>query len=79
MEFIECECKSLGDYAVALPPNYGWTIPGPISCAFVVVSACCRSHYLTLIYLSIVNSFAAGDDSHHSSSCILLQANSAWD
>ena len=35
--YIECSCEALGDYAAAIPTKYGWTIPGPVSCGFVVV------------------------------------------
>lgn len=36
-DYVECQCQLVGDYAVAVPPRYGWTIPGPISSGFVVV------------------------------------------
>lgn len=36
-DYVECQCLLVGDYAVAIPPSYGWTLPGPISCGFVVV------------------------------------------
>ena len=48
MDHIDCECQSLGQFAVAPPPNYGWTIPGPISCAFVVVT----NINITSVYMS---------------------------
>ena len=37
-DYIECECQQIGDYAISIPPNYGWTLPGPVSSGFVVVS-----------------------------------------
>jgi G-protein coupled receptor 98 len=27
----------VGDFAISIPPGYGWTIPGPISCGFVSI------------------------------------------
>ena len=36
-DFIECECRRMGDFAATIPPNYGWTLPAPITCAIVLV------------------------------------------
>ena len=37
-DYVECECRMLGDFAAFIPPGYGWTLPAPIVCAIVVVS-----------------------------------------
>uniref|UniRef100_A0A1X7VF86 Staphylococcus aureus surface protein A n=3 Tax=Amphimedon queenslandica TaxID=400682 RepID=A0A1X7VF86_AMPQE len=36
-DYVECQCQLVGDYAVGIPPSYGWPLPGPISSGFVVL------------------------------------------
>lgn len=36
--YVECECRRLGDFAAFVPPGYSWTLPAPIVCGIVVVS-----------------------------------------
>lgn len=37
-DYAECESNRLGDFAVYfLEDEYGWTLPTPFSCAFVMV------------------------------------------
>lgn len=54
-DYVECQCLLVGDYAVAIPPSYGWTLPGPISCGFVVVCISYDSMHSSLyVHVKIV-------------------------
>ena len=91
-DYVECQCLLVGDYAVAIPPSYGWTLPGPISCGFVVVCISYDSMHSSLyVHVKIVRRlfsscalffifslfFIVGNDTGNSSSYYLLQKDTA--
>ena len=46
LDYIECECDRLGDFAASeevVDLGYGWTLPAPLSCALVMVRSVCLS------------------------------------